>query len=86
MPADKAPGPDGFNGHFLKATWHIIKYDIYKLCEDFHAGSLNNESLNMGYVTLIPKIPNPERVNDYRPITLLNCCLKLITKLLANRL
>ena len=27
---------------------------------------------------------SPETENDYRPITLLNCCLKLITKLLAN--
>ena len=27
-----------------------------------------------------------ETVNDFRPITLLNCWLKLITKLLANRL
>ena len=25
-------------------------------------------------------------VNDFRPITLLNCCLKLITQILANRL
>ena len=25
-------------------------------------------------------------MNDYKPITLLNCCLKLITKVLANRL
>jgi hypothetical protein len=23
MPADKAPGPDGFNGQFLKSCWNI---------------------------------------------------------------
>ena len=53
---------------------------------EFHSGSLNLESLNYGYITLIPKIRAPETVNDFRPITLLNCCLKLITKILANRL
>src|ERR1043165_5073852 len=37
MPADRAPGPDGFSGSFLKSCWHIIKCDFYKLCEDFHA-------------------------------------------------
>ena len=31
MPTDKAPGPDGFNGHFLKTSWHIVKQDIYQL-------------------------------------------------------
>ena len=86
MPNDKAPGPDGFNGQFLKSCWHIIKDDIYQLCNDFHAGSLNLESINLGYITLIPKVSSPETVNDYRPITLLNYCLKLITKLLAKRL
>lgn len=86
MPADHAPSPDGFNGAFLKACWPIIKQDFYKLCSEFHDGSLNLESLNYGYITLIPKTTSPESVNDYRPITLLNCCLKLITKLLANRL
>ena len=86
MPVDKAPGPDGFNGQFLKSCWHIIKQDIYLLCKDFHEGKLNLESINTGYITLIPKVGSPETVNDFRPITLLNCCLKLITKLLANRL
>jgi hypothetical protein len=28
MPSDKAPGPDGFNGVFLKKCWTIIKEDI----------------------------------------------------------
>ena len=86
MPADKAPGPDGFNGQFLKSCWHIIKEDIYTLCNDFHEGKLDLESINMGHITLIPKTNSPEGINDYRPITLLNCCLKLITKLLADRL
>lgn len=82
MPADRAPGPDGFSGHFIKSCWHIIKQDIYELCRDFYSG----KSINTGYITLIPKIHSPETANDYRPITLLNCCLKIITKILANRL
>jgi hypothetical protein len=86
MPVDKAPGPDGFNGQFLKSCWHIIKQDIYQLCFDFYEGKLDIESINMGHITLIPKVASPESVNDFRPITLLNCCLKIITKILANRL
>lgn len=35
MPADRAPGPDGFNGAFLKAGWPIIRTDFYQLCEEF---------------------------------------------------
>jgi hypothetical protein len=31
LPIDMAPGPDGFNGQFLKSCWHIIKEDIYQL-------------------------------------------------------
>ena len=86
MPPDRAPGPDGFNGAFLKACWPIIKDDFYRLCDEFHTGTLNLESLNYGHITLIPKTKAPETINDFWPITLLNCCLKLITKLLANRL
>jgi hypothetical protein len=86
MPVDKAPGPDGFNWQFVKSCWHIIKHDIYKLCFDFYDGKLNIESINMGHITLIPKVACPESVNDFRPITLLNCCLKIITKIPANRL
>jgi hypothetical protein len=86
MPNDKAPGPNGFNGQFLKSCWPIIKEDIYRLCFDFYEGNLNLESINMGHISLIPKVASPEGVNDFRPITLLNCVLKLVTKLLADRL
>ena len=84
MPSDRAPGPDGFSGAFLKACWPLIKHDFYSLCDKFHEGSLDLTSINDGFITMIPKTNSPETVNDYRPITLLNYCLKLITKLLAN--
>ena len=31
MPNDKAPGPDGFNGLFLKKCWPSIRGDFYKV-------------------------------------------------------
>jgi hypothetical protein len=42
--------------------------------------------LNTSYITLVPKKDSPEIVNDFRPIYLMNISLKLITKLLADRL
>jgi hypothetical protein len=48
--------------------------------------SINLQSINDSLITLIPKILSPESPNDFRPISLLNICLKLITKILANRL
>ena len=32
---DKAPGPDGFNGYFLKKCWPLIKTEFYNLCTFF---------------------------------------------------
>jgi hypothetical protein len=40
----------------------------------------------MSHISLIPTTGTQEGINDYRPITLLNCVLKIVTKLLANRL
>ena len=86
IPSDKAPGPDGFNGLFVKRCWQIIKEDFYKLCEVFFNLEVNLESINNSFITLVAKINNPESVNDYRPISLLNMDIKLLTKLLADRL
>jgi hypothetical protein len=43
-------------------------------------------SINSSIIALIPKKNNPETVDDYRPISLLNYTLKCITKLLSSKL
>jgi hypothetical protein len=44
------------------------------------------QSINDSYIVLVPKIDNPIKVEDYIPISLLNSSIKLLTKILANKL
>ncbi len=70
----------------MKKCWHIIAQDYYRLAAHFHAGNVDLESLNSSFTTLVPKKTSPETVNDFRPISLMGISLKILTKLLADRL
>lgn len=42
--------------------------------------------MNSSFIALIPKTISPKSVNDYRPISLIDCPLKILLKLLATKL
>lgn len=82
----KSSRPDGFTNEFFKKRWSIIKHGFYNLCKAFQHNNLCLQSINSSFITLIPKVESPLHAFDFRPISLLNISLKLVTKLLANRL
>jgi hypothetical protein len=86
LPNDKSPEPDSFNNEFIKYCWPVIGDAIFSLISDFYNGTINLESINFYFITLIPKIDNPMNGGDFWPISLMNSVLKIITKILANRL
>ena len=52
----------------------------------WHAGQLELFRLNFGEIILLPKIKEPEKIQHYRPICLLNVSFKIFTKVATIRL
>ena len=86
MEHNKAPGPDGFLVEFYQVFWNLIKDDLMAFFTDFHKEDLNLYSLNFGIITLIPKIHEATKIQQYRPICVLNVSFKIFTKVGTNRL
>lgn len=76
--SDKAPGPDGMNAGALKSLWSLLKGFI-------ETGKLPS-GMNFSFISLIPKVKLPMMIKDFRPISLINCSLKLFSKILTNRI
>ena len=86
MEHNKAPGPNGFPVEFYQVFWEVIKDDLMSLFTDFHKKDLNLFSLNFGIITLIPKVQEATKIQQYRPICVLNVSFKIFTKVATNRL
>lgn len=86
MHPDKSPGPDGMNPAFFQHFWSIIGNDVTQACLNILSSQIIPSRLNDTIVVLIPKKKHPETMNDLRPISLCNVMMKIITKMLANRL
>ncbi|CAN6675688.1 unnamed protein product [Malus baccata var. baccata] len=68
----KAPGPDDFQGIFYQSFWEHVYGDVCALVRELMQGSSSPTSLNATYIVLIPKVPHPETVSQFRPISLYN--------------
>ena len=83
---DTAPGPDGIPYKIYRKLWDQLGQlllDAWKY--SFIIGKLPYDQ-RLSAITLLPKQgKNLEKIENWRPITLTNCDLKIFTKLLSNR-
>ncbi|XP_024628614.1 uncharacterized protein [Medicago truncatula] len=82
----KSPGPDGINLGFIKDFWNELKDDFMKFLLDFHRNGKLTKGVNSTFIALIPKVASPQKLGDFRPISLVGCMYKVLAKVLANRL
>lgn len=82
----KAPGEDGFPALFYQKCWQTIEDDVTTFCLQILNGGREVSSINSTNIVLIPKIPHPSNMSQFRPISLCNILYKIIAKAIANRL
>jgi hypothetical protein len=81
-----APGPDGLPAKFYQQYWPTIGSDITAICLDILNNGGDPSQYNHTNICLIPKNKTPTSPKDFRPISLCNVILKLITKTIANKI
>ncbi|KAL5556024.1 hypothetical protein UlMin_038260 [Ulmus minor] len=86
MAPTKSPGADGMSAIFYQKFWPIVGEEITAACLGFANGGPLLGSINETIITLLPKVKNPTRITEFRPISLCNVIYKIISKMLANRL
>ena len=81
-----APGADGFSNYFIKEYWHFFRTQLHKLSVDCYANIKLKKSFSRAEIKLIPKKGNIRLLKNWRPISLLNCFYKTISRAICSRL
>lgn len=81
----KASGPDRFQGILFQNFWEIISSKVMGMATDCLGEGVCPNLINETHIVLVPKVPHPEMVNQFRPISLFNYSYKVLSKILANR-
>ena len=81
-----ALGPDGMPPLFYQKFWSLFGDCVTQVVLNFLNHGITPPDFNDTHIVLIPKVKNPHKITEYRPISLCNVIYKLASKTVANRL
>ncbi|GAU43220.1 hypothetical protein TSUD_241100 [Trifolium subterraneum] len=64
----------------------VLRGDVMRFISEFHRNGKLTKGINSTFIVMIPKNDSPQRLNDFRPISLAGSIYKILAKVLANRL
>lgn len=65
MGAFKSLEPDGFGAHFYQSYWETVREEVCITVLNFINGGTLDPNLNYTFITLIPKVNCPTKVNEF---------------------
>lgn len=86
MHPDKSPGPDGLNPAFFQSFWKVVSDDVVRFCQQYMDTIVLPYGINHSLICLIPKVKWPQTMSDLRPISLCNVLVRILSKVMANRM
>ena len=87
MKHNKSPGGDGITAEFMQFFWSRLKHLFYDAVNFAKEIGTLHVSARRGVIQLIPKRQkNPEKLKNWRPLTMLPIFYKVLAKALATRL
>lgn len=82
----KAPEPDGFHVLFFKRTWNLTGKAVHSFVQGIPEGGEIPPNVNEALLVLIPKEQKATSIKNFRPISPCNVSIKLVNKMIVNRL
>ena len=82
----KSLGPDGMSPFFFQKFWHIVGNDVTAAVLSFLHSGRYLRKMNFTHIVLIPQKNDPKYIIEFYPISLGNIVLRIISKVLANRI
>jgi hypothetical protein len=77
---------DGISNRFIAKFWHLFRIPLHKYALScFQSGNLT-ANFRTAKIRLIPKKGDKTNIGNWRPISLLNCFYKILSRAITNRL
>ncbi|XP_025638571.1 uncharacterized protein [Arachis hypogaea] len=84
--SSKTPGSDGYNMNFIKKCWDEIGQEFTTTVLGFFQSAKLPTEANVTWVALAPKFVGAKKIKDLRPINMVGCIYKVISKVLVRRM